>query len=168
MNVMQDGKVLSEAIKSIANRGKILDKDIHAAAMSAAWHVMQHGNIGYVNKLFTSVSAGTRKAALTQWFLKFARVSANTGKDKATVPFVFDDAKAVNLEDGDKNPWFNLAPDKAPDQQIDVLALIHGILKKTAKEGAQVKEDQLTLVAKLQELVTVDEDAGDGILGWGA
>lgn len=159
--IMKDGKDLAAAIKSIANRGKALDKAVHEAAMSAAWHVMEHGNIGYVNKLFTSVSAGTRKAALTQWFLKFARVSANTGKDKGTAPFVFDSAKAVNLEDGDKNPWFSLAPDKAPDQQIDVLALIHSILKKTAKEGAQVKDDQLPLVAKLQAIVATDEEGED-------
>ena len=137
MQILSNDK-LSKLIKIIAKRGAILDNQVHVAAVNAAAHVQAYGDIRYVNSLYLAMPKGSRHVALTEWLVQFAGVSANEGENKQTSPFVFDRAKKVDLETGTYTPWYTMKPSKAPDEVVDVLALVMRVLKK----GTEPKEGQ--------------------------
>jgi hypothetical protein len=130
MNIITDKAELNKFIDSIATRGKKLDHDIHVAACSALTHLGDHGDIGFVNRLFLALPKGARKAAMTSWLLTHGALKANTEGDKATKPFVFDKTKTTDVEAGKNDPWFDHKPDQAPDTVFDLQAALMGVLKK--------------------------------------
>ena len=148
MQILSNDK-LSKLIKIIAKRGAILDNQIHVAAVNAAAHVQAYGDIRYVNSLYRAMPKGSRHVALTEWLLSFAGVRANEGANKGTAPFVFDKAKKVDLETGTATPWYTMKPSKAPDEVVDVLALV----MKAIKKGSEPKEGQTVEHAALISLV---------------
>lgn len=163
MNIaFQDGKKLDLAIKSIATRGKKLDEDIQAAALSAIWHFGVRtngageliGDVGFINRLFKALGKGARHVAMTEWLTKFGGVSANTGADKADNPFRKDKNKVVDLEGAAKTPWFEMKPSKAPDEVFDYYALLMSALNKKAKEGQTVKGAEFA--AKVRKMLEDD------------
>lgn len=147
MNYITDSKAFKAACDSIAKRGKKLDADIQHAAMSAAHAVEKNGNVGYVNMLYLSMPAGSRKAALTDWLLKYAGVVANTEKGKAEMPFKYTKDKAVNLAGGAAEPWYDCAKDKEPDMVFDILAALESLIKK-----AKGKEFDTLAMARVENL----------------
>jgi hypothetical protein len=163
-NIISDVAELGKLIEGITSRGKRLDGDIHIAAMSAVSHFAQHGDDTYVNRLYIAMPKGSRHVALTEWLLQFGGVMAN--EDKGTNkkrPFCKDGNKAVNLEDGDKTPWFTMKASKAPDEVIDLLKLTLAVIKKAAspKEGQEVAHGEMLadLQALAEKFAPVDEVA---------
>ena len=148
MNTLSHNQLV-KLIRIIAKRGAILDNQIHVAAVNAAMAVKAHGNIGYCNSLYLAMPKGSRHVALTEWLVSFGGVSANEGADKGTAPFVFDKAKQVDLETGTATPWYTMKPSKAPDEVVDVLALV----MKAIKKGSEPKEGQTVEHAALISLV---------------
>ena len=148
MQILSNDK-LSKLIKIIAKRGAILDNQVHVAAVNAAAHVKAYGDVCYVNSLYRAMPKGSRHVALTEWLVQFAGVSANDGENKQTSPFVFDRAKKVDLETGTYTPWFTMKPSKAPDEVVDVLALV----MKAIKKGSEPKEGQTVEHAALISIV---------------
>lgn len=140
-------------ITSIAKAGKKLDADIQRAALGALAQVGEHRNTTLVNRLYLSLSAGTRKAALTGWLLQFGSLVANDGDNKKEQPFKFNAEKATNMAGAQAQPWFDFAPDKDPDQVFDVVAALNSLLRKAGKATSNNSPE---LVAKLRELVPSD------------
>lgn len=147
MNYITEVKAFKAACDSITKRGAKLDADIQHAAMSAAYAVQQHGNVGYVNMLYLALSAGVRKSAMTEWLLRFGGVVANTEKGKAEMPFKFDREKPVDLEGGAATPWYDCKPDQEPDMVFDVIAALKAVIKK-----AQGKNVDALHLAKVENL----------------
>lgn len=138
ITLIEGADAIGKAIDSITKRGKALDKDIHVAAMSAANHFAQHGDVTFINKLYNGMPKGARHAAMTLWLTTFAGVQANSDKAKAkNLPFIKDKAKAVDLEGGDKRPWFLLKPSPAPAEVLDVLKLTLALIEKAKKAAAE-------------------------------
>ena len=148
---------LDKAIRMIAKRGEKLDDMIHVAALSAALAIEKHGNIHYVNALYKACPRGARHAALTLWLTTYASVKANTGKTKSEKPFLFDEDGTVDLEEGAKNPWFELKPSPEPDAVLNVRKLLEAVIKKARnpKEGQRVEGYDLAMAvdAVLREQV---------------
>lgn len=142
-------------ITSIARAGKKLDADIQRAALGALAQVGEHRNTTLVNRLYLSLSAGTRKAALTGWLLQFGSLVANDGDNKKEQPFKFNADKATNMAGAQAQPWFDFAPDKDPDQVFDVVAALNSLLRKAGKATSNNNPE---LVEALRSLV-VPSDA---------
>lgn len=162
--IIADVTELGKLIEGITSRGKKLDGDIHVAAMSAVSHFAQHGDDTYINRLYVSMPKGSRHVALTEWFNQFGGVSAN--EDKGTNkkrPFCKDANKKVDLEAGDKSPWFMLKASKAPDEVIDLLKLTLAVIKKASspKEGQEVAHGEMLsdLQALAEKYAPADEVA---------
>lgn len=161
---IEAGADLEKAIATIKTKGKALDALIQQAAMSAAKIVAEHGNIMYVNSLYLALGKGARHVALTAWFTEFAGVSANVGESKDTKPFAYDKNKKVDLEAGEKCPWFDMKASPKPDEVIDLLKLTLAVIKKASKpkEGQEVAHG--AMLAELQALAerhTKVEDVED-------
>lgn len=141
---------LIKAIDSIAKRSKTLDRDIHVAACSSLSHLSQHGDIGMVNRLYNALGKGTRKSAMSSWLLAYGSLIANDDKaTKGLAPFKFTKEKTTALEAGIKDPWFDHAPDKAPDEIFDLAKAIEGIIKKA--QGKELVHGEV--LAKLESIV---------------
>lgn len=135
---------LPKAIESIQKRGKLLDADIHQAACSAVSVKGAEGDTGFINRLYLALPKGTRKVALTDWLLEYGGVIANdgsSGKPKAEQPFLHTKDKAVNLEGGMADPWYDHKPDKAPDEVYNLLDAIAAIVRKA--KGKQLEHAEL-------------------------
>lgn len=149
---IESGKPLEQAIAGIKTKGKALDGLIQLAAMSAAKVVLDTGNIMYINSLYLALGKGARHVALTAWITEFAGCSANDGESKDTKPFAFDKNKTVDLEAGEKCPWFDMKASPKPDEVIDLLKLTLAVIKKASKpkEGQEVAHGEM--LAELQAL----------------
>lgn len=145
MELIKDKAKFEAACNLVAKKGAKLDADIQVLALSAADHVEAHRNPHFVNKLYTSLSAGVRKSAMTEWLLKYAGVSANAGDSKKELPFLIDREKTVNLAGGMEEAWYACKPDAAPDEVFDIIAALAGVIKK-----AQGKSHDPLLLAKLE------------------
>lgn len=155
---------IGKAIAGITKRGAKLDADIQHCALSILAHVDQHGNITLVNQLYLGMPKGSRKAALTEWLLKFGKVQANTGDDKKTVPFLFDKTRTTNLDGAIESPWYDFKPDPVPDVSFDYYAMLMAVMakgEKAASKGVEVKglEFAQRIKAQLEEEMAAVEQA---------
>lgn len=153
--LITDGKQFAAACASIRKRGAKLDADIQHAALSAIAHNdkekskggIGHGNIGYVNMLFTSMPLGSRKSALTAWLLEFGMLRANDGDNKKEMPFIHDKERETNMVEAAANPWFTFKLDLPPDLEFDVIAALKAVIKKA--QGKNTIAGQLVKVENL-------------------
>lgn len=143
---------LAKFIDGIKSRAKRLDGDIQTAALSAIAHFNKCGDVGFINRLYLSLGKGARHVALTAWLLEFGGVQANDGEGKDTKPFLKDANKKVDLEAGDKTPWFEMKPSQKPDEVVDVLKLTLALIKRVSKpkEGQEVAHAEM--ISDLQAL----------------
>lgn len=142
------------AIKSITARGAKLDGDIQHVAISALHHLATSGDIMAVNALFLGMPKGSRKAALTAWYLTHGALIATTGPDKGVKPFAYTKDKKTNVEAGMADPWFNHSPDKKPDEVFDLQAAIAAIIKKASGKGRELAHGELLI--PLQGLLNME------------
>lgn len=145
VKLILDLPTLGKAIKAHAGKRAKLDEETQMLGLSAIKAVQDHGNIHYVNALYLALGKGTRHAAMTQWLLAYGGVSANTGKDKAEKPFVFDREKDVEMDLATAEPWYEFKPSPEPDAVLDVAKLVAAVIKKASKP----KEGQVVAHADL-------------------
>lgn len=150
---------ISKAIASITTRGKKLDADIQHCALSILAHVEAHGNVTLVNDLYNGMPKGSRKAALTEWLLKFGKVVANTDPaSKKLKPFLHDKTRTTNLVGAVETPWFEFKPDVAPDVSFDYYAMLMAVMAKGEKaagrNGVEIKG--ASFAAKVKEMLEAE------------
>lgn len=150
-------EALRKEFTSIAAAGKKLDGRIQVAGLSVLSHIEQHGDVtvatALVNELFGALSKGHRKAALTDWLVKYGKVKLNT--DDATrkaQPFLYDKSATTDLQGGVDEPWFDCKLDKDP-VDLDFAKLLAALLAKASKPDAKLVPGQEELLAAVRALV---------------
>lgn len=161
MKYITDTKAFKAACDSITKRGAKLDADIQVAAMSAAYAMQQNNNPMYANMLYLALQKGARKAAMTEWFIKYAGLMANDGKNKAEMPFKYDSNRVVDLVGGAAEPWYDCKPDAEPDMVFDVVAAVQALIKKA--KGNKGGVDQVALL-KLENFASSLTNQADDVL----
>lgn len=160
--VYLDKAALDKAISSIAKRAATLDADIQQAGLSCLKHLADHGDVGFVNRLYLALGKGNRKAALSSWFLAYGQLVANTGDNKKEMPFKYTkDKEATDLQGAAIDPWFDHKPDADPDQVFDVRKALEGIIKKAAGKKLVHGELISSLQSLVMEPVGTSEPTGD-------
>lgn len=153
MKLIEDAGKIAVAIVGIGKAGLKLDNEIQLVGLSVLNHAEKHGDVTLINKLYLALPRGARKAAMTQWLVAFGKVAANTGDNKKEAPFVYDKTKTTDLAGASQTPWFDFAPDKAPDACFDIAAAVAALLKRASKADS-VSDPEL--LAKLQSLTTAE------------
>lgn len=149
-NAILNKEEIETTIKRITVNGKKLDGDIQAAAVGCINHIEQCGDVRLFNRLFLALPKGARKSALTGWVLLYGKVIANTDNEsKKEQPFVYDKEKTTQLAEAQRNPWFDFAPDKAPDEVFDLNKAVASLL---ARAGRAESVNNPELLAKLVAL----------------
>lgn len=145
---------LKSATTSIKTRGNNLTKDIHAAAVGALIMALPSDMGGHLNatpalQLVQALAAGLPRNKVIAWFAEFSniRITVSKGKDGAmtwgckNLSPTHDEYQAITEADvlaAIATPYWDLNPE-ANITEVDVVALIHAVLKKVAKADADGK-----------------------------
>ena len=131
---------LTKAIESIARRGLKMDADIQDAALSCLARIQEHGDVGFLNRLYLSLSKGTRTAALAEWAAKYGKVKINMDKaSNKELPFVFWKEGNTDYEGAIAEPWFKCKPNKPLDEEFDFVGKLEALIKHAQKAEAAGK-----------------------------
>lgn len=145
--VYLDKPAIEKSIASIANRGKLLDKDIQLAGESILAHIEKHREVSLFTKLYNAMPNGSRRNALVAWAIGYGQISVNMNKEtKKEQPFVFNKDATANLEGAASKPWFDFKKEKEPSEEFSLeaeLASFQAKLAKWIKAGKVQEGDQL-------------------------
>ena len=137
---MSNAKAIGIKIQSIAKRATTLRADIQAVGIDIIRHIDEHGEVSLANQLYLAIGNGGHKAALGQWFLNYAKVSANSNpKTKDEKPFLFKAEKVTDVESAMINKWYDAVKAPELDKLFDLHAAIEALLKKATKADAEGK-----------------------------
>jgi hypothetical protein len=136
---------LGAAIKAHSKAHGKLDAQWHVLACSAIDAFAQHGNVFYINQVYTSLGKGARHIAMTEFFTQFGGVSANTGENKKTMPFAKDANKKADLVKAMEHPWYTLKPSVAPDEVVDYLKLAMKLVSKAPTDKQTAVNGELRM-----------------------
>lgn len=136
---------LNTEIDLISKVGSELDARIQNAGLGCLEHLLAHGDVGPVNRLYLALSKGARKTAMTSWLLSYGSLSANAdGKSKKEKPFNYDGTKKTNVAAAIEDPWFDHKPDAEPDAVFDLQKVMAMVLAKASgKQMTQQAHDGL-------------------------
>jgi hypothetical protein len=167
-----------KAVASIGTRGKNLDRDTHAAAISALIASLPAGMGGHLNatpalQLCQAMSAGQARNKVIAWFAEFSNIRITVSKQKdGTFKWL---AKNRNHEHDEylpvteaivmraiNTPFWALNPE--PDMtEVDVSKLIANAIKAItrAQANGKLKADPANeqRIAGLRKLVALDTGA---------
>lgn len=165
INLIEGSENLHKAIDAAAKTARKGDMEWQRLALSAINHFHLHGDVVFINKVYLSMGKGARHEAMAQYFTLFGGVSANKGESKATLPFLKDGAKKVDLEKAATKMWFDLKKSKAPDEEIDYFALAMKLVKRepTEKQTALNASLRIKLGTMLREYAEEHDLPTDGI-----
>ena len=128
---------INKSIKWIKGRGAALDQKIHLTALSVANHAFIHNDAAVADNLYNAMPKGSRRNGLAEWFEKFSQLVVITKSEKDANPklkdrvFKFVKTKAVNLEEGDKKPWYEFKKEKPAEVEFDLVAQWGRFIKMT-------------------------------------
>ena len=137
---MNNAKAIGIKIQSIAKRATTLRVDIQSVGIDIIRHIDEHGEVSLANQLYLAIGDGGHKAALGQWFLNYAKVSANSNpKTKDERPFLFKAEKVTDVESAMINKWYDAVKAPELDKLFDLHAAIEALLKKATKADSAGK-----------------------------
>ena len=162
---------INKAIASIATSGKKLDADIQAAGLSIIHHADAHGDSTLADKLVQALPRGSRKLALVEWMLAFAKLrlldKANpddASRIAAGSFFAYDKTKRTDLESAAQKPWYDFKPEAPVLTAFDAQAAVQGVLAKLTKAvaGGVEIENRAHALEAAQKLVSALSGAEEG------
>lgn len=144
------------AVGKIQVAGKKLDGMIQLAGLSILNHIELHHDITVFSSLWDAMPKGSRRKALADWATKYGKLQMNLdekGKVVADKPFLHDKTKKTDLLGAEAEPWFECAPEKVEDFNMDFEARLAMLLKqadKSVQNGGEVKGAEM--LAKVREI----------------
>lgn len=163
--LLTEGKDLNSLIKSIGNRGKLLDRDLHVAGVSALFHAYTHGSTAFAQQLIEAIGNSGRKGALKKWLFHFGcfmvkEDNKTFGIDKELKAKGFDAVKT----DAIATPFWELTPDKDEAEFVDAMAKVQALIKSltNAKANGKLRPEDEAIIAKLS-LVAPAMEVNSGV-----
>lgn len=160
VHLMTEASVITKAIESISKRGAKLDADIQVAACSIVAHIEKHGDITLAERLITAMPKGSRKLALVEYMLAFAKIRLldKTNPDDAEAiasgrVFAFAKDKTTDIEGAIATAWHEFKKEKEVLEAFDVQAAVQAVLKRVAsarKAGTKILHEEA-----LEQLVKI-------------
>lgn len=158
LELIKDSKKLVTAIKSIANRGKKLDADIHLCAVSCLYHAQEHGDTTLMTRLVDAMPKSGRRKALIHWAVEHGKLAYS--EKEQTFKLDKGKSKSWKLAAAESTPFWEFTVEKAPqDVTLEgLIKMVHNKIVK-AKEDGRLEKGFTTedFVAKMKtDLATVE------------
>lgn len=145
--IIDNAKAIDVAIKSIASRGKTLERDIHVAAVSCLNHADKHGDVTLAQKLVDAVPSLVRKNALRDWFMAHGKFSY----DMTEKTLKHNSKGKTQLQVAIDTPFWEFKPE-AEYKPLDLQAAILQLVKRAEhaiEKGEKLPADKLEALRKL-------------------
>ncbi len=167
ITIITDTAELGKRIDAWGKAGSKFINDSVPLAISALQRLADHGDIGYVNRLYVAMPKGTKTSAMASWLLTHGALQANTGEDKATKPFLYDKAKETNVDAATQDPWYNHKPEPAADDVFDLQKALKALIAKANKATKIEHAPNAALVALMDaaKAAGVDTSAMSKFMG---
>lgn len=152
--VITDGIALNTLIKSIGGRGKLLDRDIHRAAVSALWHGFQHKSTAHAEMLLGAMPQVSRKNALRAWLLDMGCFMV---KDDGKTLGINKEVHAAGFkleQEAIDTPFWKYTAEPEVLAQVDAMELVRKLVTKLtkAKESGKLDAASETVLEKLAKV----------------
>jgi hypothetical protein len=136
-----DIKQINKKIKSIKNRGKSLDKDIHETGVAIMRHALQHHDYTAANRLVDAMPKSGRTKAFIKWFSDHTPYNWNE-KDKVfKLPKNKDKQRAFLIDEAEKVPFWQYTAEVTPGIiDVDKCLQFQTVLEQTSKRLEKVEE----------------------------
>jgi hypothetical protein len=135
------------ALKSIQNRGRTLQNDVHKAACSILEHIELHHDVTVVDKfigtLINHLPKSYRINAMRDWLTAFGPVKFENNKP------IYVKGKPVDMAQALAEPFWKFSPEM-PYQPVDIAKMIDGLIKKLDKDSDETKRDHSAVKAALE------------------
>lgn len=141
-----DIKTINAKIKSIATRGKSLDKDIHETGVAIMQHAEKHHDYSAANRLVAALPKSGRTKAFIKWFSDHTPYNWNDTDKVFKLPKNKDKRRAFLIEEANAVPFWEYTVEKEPGE-IDVDKMLASLFKRveTAKEQGREVKGEATL-----------------------
>ena len=154
---MRTQKEITASINSIQHAGKKLDDKIQSVALEVLEHIKEHKEASLACKLYAALPNGARKNALVAWMLAFGEIKVATGKNKGTIPLLWNKEGNTDLAGAAESPWFTFKKEPAPSEAFDFDKALQALIKKAQKaaqdQSIKVQDnDVLRAVLALQKV----------------
>jgi len=150
--IISDSTELSKLIKSIASRGKGLDKDIHRAAVSALSHGFEHGSTAHAETLLAAMPKSARGKALHLYLMELGCFmvkedgkTLGINKEKRSAGFVL---KATALS----TPFWEYTKEVTPPSPVEAMELVRNLIKRLQKAKGEGMLDDSSVLDKLMQV----------------
>jgi hypothetical protein len=146
MEKIMDIKTINKKIKSIAKRGKSLDKDIHETGVAIMQHAMAHHDYSAANRLVAALPKSGRTKAFIKWFSDHTPYNWNDTDKVFTLPKNKDKRRQFLISEAEAVPFWEYTVEKEPGE-IDVDKMLANLFKRveTAKEQGREVKGEATL-----------------------
>lgn len=138
------------ALKSIQNRGRSLQNDVHKAACSVLEHIELHHDVTMIDKfigtLINHLPKSYRINAMRDWLTAYGPVKFENNKP------VYVKDKPCDVAEALRNPFWLFSPE-AEYKPMDVTAAINALLKKLDKDADETKRDHSAIKAALEAAI---------------
>jgi hypothetical protein len=168
--IITDTGLLGKAIAAWGSKGAKWATEGQVLGLSALQRVADHGDIGYVNRLYLAMPKGTKSSAMASWLVAHGSLVANTTKgEKADKPFLFTKDKVTNMAAATADNWYDHKPEPDADQVFDLQKALIACLTKAGKattvlHGELAEQVRALLTAAAGEAGPVEGDGVDDAL----
>ena len=129
--VPMEQSALNKEITSIAKTGNRLNVRIQHAALNAIFYSIQHGDIGFGQRLVLALNNGQRKNSLVAFLEKHGKFAWS--KENKSLVFKKRDDLTVESIDEIKEQWFEAIKAPEPKSMYDFEDEVNRLIKKMEK-----------------------------------
>lgn len=129
---------LNKAIDDLNTQAGKLGERYQEVGLLCLEHLKAHGDVGPCNRLYLGMPKSSRGLAMGQWLVKYGSLKINGDRGtQATMPMVFDKAKATDIEAATATKWWTTAPERSITDTFDLQVAIQRLLQQC--KGKKIK-----------------------------
>lgn len=135
---------LNKEISSIGKTGNRLNVRIQHAALNAVFYSIQHGDIGFGQRLVMALNNGQRKNSLVAFLEKYGKFQWS--KEQKSLIFKKRDDLTIESIEGIKEHWYETIKAPEPKSMYDFEEDVYKFIKRMEKavlEHATIKNIQV-------------------------
>jgi hypothetical protein len=139
-----DIKTINAKIKSIAKRGKSLDKDIHETGVAIMQHAEEHHDYSAANRLVDALPNSARTKAFIKWFSDHTPYNWTDKEKVFKLPKDASKSRQFMIEEAKAVPFWEYTVEKEPEA-LDIDKIIASLFKRVEKaenDGREVKNKE--------------------------
>jgi len=153
-----DIKTINAKIKSIATRGKSLDKDIHETGVAIMQHAEKHHDYSAANRLVDALPKSGRTKAFIKWFSDHTPYNWNEKEKTFKLPKNKDKRRVFLIDEAEKVPFWEYTVEVTPGTiDVDKCLQFQTILEQTSKRLEKAEETKGDKAAFLKRSVLFEK-----------